>query len=138
MENPSSGLTTGDGLSGVSKRAGIMLKYQRETCQKGRDKHMAQNQTFPWDDWEAEALSRGVNPKLATLGRAVIREHYQHDWDKFGSEVGVEAGPTMIELAFKQPEKAKKRWQHLLDTDGERVRIMTDGTILDYHTGRKM
>lgn len=99
---------------------------------------MPQYQTFPWDDWKVEALSRGVNPKLATLGRAVFREHYQHDWDNFGSEVGVEAGPSMIELALKHPKKAKKRWEHLLDTDGERVRLLPDGTILDYHTGRKL
>ncbi|MFI5305213.1 MAG: hypothetical protein ACHQYP_10525 [Nitrospiria bacterium] len=99
---------------------------------------MVQNQTYHWDDWEADALARGVDPKLAELGRSIMREHFQHDWDDFGSEVGFRAGTSMIELALKHPKKAEERWKHLLDTDGERVRILPDGTILDYHSGRKL
>ncbi|MBI3352649.1 MAG: hypothetical protein HY036_08725 [Nitrospirae bacterium] len=99
---------------------------------------MVKNQTYHWDDWKAEALKQGVDPKLAILGRAVMREEFQHDWDNLGSEVGVEAGPSMIEIALNNPDKARERWTHLLDTDGERVRILPDGTILEYHSGRKM
>lgn len=99
---------------------------------------MAQENIFPWDDWGTEAIAKGVNPELATLGRAVMREHYQHDWKDFGSEVGLRAGQSMIELALKHPKNAAERWKHLLDTDGERVRLLPDGTILDYHTGRKL
>ena len=29
-----------------------------------------------------KALAAGVAPELADLGRAVMREAYQHDWDK--------------------------------------------------------
>jgi len=99
---------------------------------------MAQEKTYHWDEWEAEALSRGVTPELVSLGRGVMREEFQHDWEGFGLEVGVEAGPSMIELALNYPEKAHQRWKHLLDTDGERVRLLPDGTILDYHSGRKL
>jgi hypothetical protein len=88
---------------------------------------MSQYKAFPWDDWKVEALSRGVDQKMATLGRAIIRESYQNDWGNFSSEVGIKAGPAMIELALKYPKKAKKRWEHLLDTDGERVRILPKG-----------
>jgi len=35
---------------------------------------------YPWDDWQREALAAGLSPDLAALGRAVMREAYQHDW----------------------------------------------------------
>ena len=95
-------------------------------------------QKYHWDIWEEEALAKGVTRDLAALGRAVMREHYQHDWNDFGSEVGSKAGHSMIELALSHSDKAEQRWGHLLDTDGEKVRILDDGTILDYHTGQKI
>jgi hypothetical protein len=33
----------------------------------------------------------------------------------------------MLELALKKPEEARKRWQHLMETDGERGFIDDDG-----------
>ena len=75
---------------------------------------------FPLDLWEEEALAAGVDSALAQLGRAVMREHYQHAWDRFHGEVGPHAGSIMIDLALRNPARAKDRWTHLLHTDGER------------------
>jgi hypothetical protein len=46
------------------------------------DKHVlaCPSGSFPWDDWQIEAVAAGVGPDLASLGRAVMREAYQHDW----------------------------------------------------------
>ena len=35
---------------------------------------------YPWDGWERKAQAAGVPVELAVLGRAVMREAYQHDW----------------------------------------------------------
>ena len=75
---------------------------------------------YPWDDWQRRALERGVSQELATLGRAVMREAYQHQWEPLLQQhCGWEDdGETMIELAKKEPVQASFAWQKLLDTDG--------------------
>lgn len=77
---------------------------------------------YPWDDWEKNALAAGVPKELAGLGRLVVREAYQHDWDdRLKSLCGwYDQGQRMIKLALRSPETAGKRWQRLLDTDGYR------------------
>lgn len=77
---------------------------------------------YPWDDWEKRAQAKGVPPELAALGRAVMREAFQHDWEKrlkiwcgWGDR-----GRCMIVLALRSPDVARQRWQRLLDTDGYR------------------
>lgn len=70
-----------------------------------------------WDEWERLALSLGVEASTAALGSEVMREFYQHDWKKFGSEVSKKAVGTM--LALVDPEYADARWSYLLETDGE-------------------
>jgi hypothetical protein len=86
---------------------------------------------FPWDGWEKHALARGVAPVLATLGRAVIREAWQHGWDeRHRSLCGWrDDGRRMLRLALRNPALARERWSRLLDTDGGRYDPET-GTLL--------
>lgn len=77
---------------------------------------------YPWDEWERYAAACGVPKELAGLGRAVIREAYQHDWtDRLKSLCGwKDDGRRMIKLALGSPKIAEKRWNRLLETDGYR------------------
>ena len=79
---------------------------------------------YPWDDWQREALASGLDPQLAALGRAVMREAYQHDWcDRLKYECGIDIKDTaagMIACAKDHPHLAEARWQWLLATDGLR------------------
>ena len=81
---------------------------------------------YPWDDWQRDALAAGLDPELATLGRAVMREADQHGWcDSLKYECGIqgespEISAGMILSAQEQPEWQKARWQWLLETDGLR------------------
>jgi hypothetical protein len=77
---------------------------------------------YPWDDWKKKALEKGVPEKLADLGRAVMREAFQHDWpENLKSLCGWhDEGLCMIRIALRSPKTAEKRWQRLLETDGLR------------------
>lgn len=77
---------------------------------------------YPWDHWEKDALAAGVPKKLAGLGRLTVREAVQHDWsDELKSLCGwYDQGQRMIKFALRSPEKAKRRWNRLLETDGLR------------------
>ncbi len=77
---------------------------------------------YPWDDWEKDALAAGLPKELAGLGRLVVREAYQHDWDdRLKSLCGwYDQGRRMIRLALRSPKTAEKRWQRMLNTDGYR------------------
>jgi len=79
---------------------------------------------YPWDHWERAALEHGVSEALASLGRAIMREHYNHAWDRFDEEVSMRdprAPRRMIDQALTQPEACRARWIWLLATDGDRV-----------------
>lgn len=75
---------------------------------------------YPWDDWQRHAIARGVPAELASLGRAVIREAWQHEWsERLRSLCGwSDDGRRMLRLALRNPQLAEKRWSRLLDTDG--------------------
>ena len=79
---------------------------------------------YPWDDWQREALAAGLSSELAALGRAVMREAYQHHWcDRLKYECGIDNPDTaagMILCAKSQPYLTEARWQWLLATDGLR------------------
>jgi hypothetical protein len=79
---------------------------------------------YPWDDWQREALAAGLSPEVAALGRAVMREAYQHHWcDRLKYECGIDNADTaagMIACAKDQPWLTERRWQWLLITDGLR------------------
>jgi len=77
---------------------------------------------FPWDDWEKDALAAGVSEELAGLGRLTVREAVQHDWDEHLKSLcgWYDRGQRMIKLALRSPEKARQRWNRLLETDGYR------------------
>ena len=80
--------------------------------------------SYPWDEWKQEALAADVSLELAELGRAVMREVYQHGWcDALKYECGGEGPDTaaaMIAAAKWQPDLTASRWQWLLVTDGLR------------------
>ncbi len=80
--------------------------------------------SFPWDDWQHEAVAAGVSSDLASLGRAVMREAYQHDWcDELKNECGLDnpgRATGMILMLKDQPFLTAQRWNWLLVTDGLR------------------
>jgi len=78
--------------------------------------------SYPWDHWQRLALERGLAPDLATLGRAVMREAYQHCWcERLKAECGLfDDGRAMLRRALAHPERTAARWQWLLVTDGLR------------------
>ena len=79
---------------------------------------------YAWDDWQRYAIVAGVPDDLAALGRAVMREAYQHSWrEELRDECGAgreEGGESMIFEALEQPDWARSRWGWLLATDGLR------------------
>jgi hypothetical protein len=77
---------------------------------------------YPWDDWERWALAQGLYRDLAALARLTIREAYNHTWsDRLKSLCGWrDNGGRMLRLALRSPEKARQRWNRLLETDGLR------------------
>lgn len=87
--------------------------------------------SYPWDGWEKHALARGVADELARLGRAVIREAWQHGWgERLKSLCGwCDDGRRMLRLALKNPALAEHRWSRLLETDGGRHDPKTDSFI---------
>lgn len=90
---------------------------------------------YAWDRWQSQALAAGLSQDLAELGRAVMREAVQHDWEPaLKAECGwLDAGQALLELAQRDPEGAAARWQHLLETDGERGHWGPDG---EWHAAR--
>jgi hypothetical protein len=84
---------------------------------------------YPWDGWEPWAVGQGVTKQLAVLGRAVIREAWQHDWpENLRSLCGWrDDGRRMARLALRRPALAQSRWQRLLDTDGGRWNPQEEG-----------
>jgi len=76
--------------------------------------------SYPWDEWKAKALAAGLEEELAWLGRALMREAYQHGWNKrLCRECGwSDEGAALLHLALSAPAKARKRWNLLLATDG--------------------
>ncbi len=75
---------------------------------------------YPWDGWEKWAIAQGLDQDLAGLGRLVIREAYQHHWSvRLKSLCGwCDDGRRMLKFALRSPDKALKRWNRLLETDG--------------------
>jgi hypothetical protein len=86
---------------------------------------------YPWDHWQKYALAQGLAADLAALGRAVIREAWQHAWDEREKALcgWNDDGRAMLRLALKNPALARKRWGRLLATDGNRF---------DPHTGKPL
>jgi len=76
---------------------------------------------FAWDHWKTWATRDGIAEELADLGRAVIREAYQHNWpEALKAECGWEDdGKEMLRLAQKEPDRARIRWKYLLESDGD-------------------
>lgn len=77
---------------------------------------------YPWDDWERSALTCGLAAELANLGRAVMREAYQHVWcGRLKVECGLhDEGRGMLRRVLAHPRRTAARWAWLMATDGLR------------------
>ena len=77
---------------------------------------------YPWDDWERSALASGLAAELANLGRAVMREAYNHAWcERLRKECGwSDEGRSMLRRVLAQPGRTAARWEWLMLTDGLR------------------
>jgi hypothetical protein len=77
---------------------------------------------YPWDAWERRALTAGVTKELAQLGRAVMREAYNHGWDdRLKTFCGWDDdGAQMLAKALRAPAGVCRQWEILLRTDGLR------------------
>lgn len=75
---------------------------------------------YPWDRWENAALEACVAAELASLGRSVFREAFQHDWPAdLKVECGwLDGGAEMLIYACVAPEAIAARWEALLEADG--------------------
>lgn len=75
---------------------------------------------YPWDRWEVAALEAGVSKPLASLGRSVFREAFQHDWaNELKVEFGwLDGGAEMILYAIAVPGEIEERWRELIESDG--------------------
>ena len=74
--------------------------------------------TFQWDWWQEDAVERGLDPDLASLGRAVIRETHQHSWS--GQAAALCRDDVVERLLTGAPDLAKRLYEVLLETDGLR------------------
>lgn len=74
---------------------------------------------YPWDRWEKAALTIGLSPELASAGRSVFREAFQHSWpDDLMVECGwLDGGTRMIYQALAFPEQSLARWTALYAQD---------------------
>jgi len=87
--------------------------------------------SYPWDRWGKFARVHGVPLDLAMLGRAVIREAWQHGWDERHMSLcgWRDDGQRMLLLAMRKPAVAWRRWERLLETDGGRYDPKTNTTV---------
>ena len=88
---------------------------------------------YPWDRWEKAARQAGVSTALASLGRSVFREAFQHDWtDELKVECGwLDGGQTMIFQALASPDLVAARWEYLYGKDNFREAPYADPATTD-------
>jgi hypothetical protein len=99
------------------------LQAQRADSERSRARVSGhQYGDYPWDRWRRRSIAAGLAEDLAQLGRDVMREAAQHGWDEdLCQEMGwADEGTAMLELALRDPDSARSRWRHLLQTDGLR------------------
>jgi len=77
--------------------------------------HVCMPPAYFWDEWEREALAARMDPDLAALGRALLRENVQHGW---GLNMDEEA---MLSRGLKSPQAARRRWSKLLNQEEEGI-----------------
>jgi hypothetical protein len=111
------------GLTVFRKENAAILKAYRQCLHVLAAQGFCGYGQYPWDAWQCLARLHGVPEDLAVLGRATMREAYQHNWsDRFRLLCGWgDMGQRMIALALRSPKTARQRWEWLLETDGQRV-----------------
>jgi hypothetical protein len=77
---------------------------------------------YPWDEWHAYALAKGLEAELAGLGRLLIREAFNHGWEPWLKLVcgWNDDGAAVLALALRAPKAARRQWDILMRTDGLR------------------
>lgn len=77
---------------------------------------------YPWDDWHRYALTRGLDAELAGLGRLLVREAFNHDWQPWLKTVcgWNDDGQALLAFALRSPQAAHRQWDILMRTDGLR------------------
>lgn len=79
-------------------------------------RHRCPELPYEWDDWRREAWAKNMDPQAAQAGRALLREHYQHQW-------GGSADPdAMMRRGLRSPRAALRRWSRLL-ADGNEAEL---------------
>jgi len=119
-------------MEGSAGGAGAQTKLQPMPLTDDRSAEHTESQfddytppTFEWDWWQEEALERGLDKDLATLGRAVLREAIQHNWSP---QLRVLCCAEVLDdLLFQAPRQARRLYEVLLETDGLRVAWVEDG-----------
>jgi hypothetical protein len=85
-----------------------------------------------WGKWHSQALSAGVDPRLAELGRRVVRDYWEHGKDQ---EERAGDGPflgadrhhqMMIALAKQKPGLAKACFEFALGTGSPQEDELTE------------
>jgi len=71
-----------------------------------------------WDEWQREALAQGLSVELSELGRQLFREACQHDWPE-PLYAACTDGAALIAEALADPDRAARRWDALLQADGQ-------------------
>jgi len=117
MSKSSSSRLTGFENDGAEAEA--IRDYPQARCIL-RDQGFCIYGQYPWDFWEKRALARGLSKELASLGRAVMREAYQHQWETLLQKLcgWEDEGEAMLALALAAPDRARFVWEKLLETDG--------------------
>jgi len=107
-------------LTGFGAAGAEALHGYQQSLATLRDQGFCIYGQYPWDFWEKRALARGLPSELASLGRAVMREADQHQWQSLLQKLcgWEDEGEAMIALALGAPERARFVWEKLLETDG--------------------
>jgi hypothetical protein len=114
--------TQSSGLTGFERADAETLHDYRDALQTLRTQDYCAPRHYPWDYWEQRARACGLTEDEALLGREVMREAHQHQWEPVLKRLcgWEDEGAMMIELALAVPEIADFIWRKLLATDGGR------------------
>lgn len=75
----------------------------------------------PWEDWSKRGTAAGLADDLVALGVELIRVSVLQGWpEELRARCGhYDDGEAMIDLALSDPELATRRWDELLQADGD-------------------
>lgn len=84
---------------------------------------MMEPSNFFWDQWKERADAANMRADVATAGRALVRECYQHGWENFMGP-GIQTlcgyddnGEALLAFGLAYPDLAERIWNHLVADD---------------------